>query len=277
MSVLAGQETLPSQFSLQHCGEQEDTLLEIKNLTMIYEGGVQALHDVSFTVEDGEFVALIGLSGAGKSTLLRCINRLVEPTEGQIIFNGQDITAAGPQQLRIIRRSIGMIFQQFNLVERSRVITNVLSGRLGYVNAWKSLLGVFPHQEVERAWANLERVGILEKAYSRADELSGGQQQRVGIARALMQEPRMMLSDEPVASLDPVLADSILMYLEELNQKENVTVICSLHIPALARRYGTRIIALKDGLLVFDGSPEEFDDERFETIYGVKAAGVAIS
>lgn len=252
-------------------------MLEIKNLTMIYDGGVEALRDVSFTVQEGEFVALIGLSGAGKSTLLRCINRLVEPTEGQIIFDGQDITAASPQQLRIIRRSIGMIFQQFNLVERSRVVANVLSGRLGYVNAWKSLLGIFPQEERERAMANLERVGIPDKAYSRADELSGGQQQRVGIARALMQEPKLMLSDEPVASLDPVLADSILLYLEELNKKDNVTVICSLHIPALARRYGTRIIALKDGLLVFDGTTQEFDDDRFEQIYGVKAEGVAIS
>ena len=252
-------------------------MLEIKNLTMVYEGGVEALHDVSFTVRDGEFVALIGLSGAGKSTLLRCINRLVEPTEGQIVFDGQDITAANPQQLRIIRRSIGMIFQQFNLVERSKVITNVLSGRLGYVNAAKSLLGIFPKEETERAMANLERVGIPDKAQSRADELSGGQQQRVGIARALMQEPKLMLADEPVASLDPVLSDSILMYLEELNKNEDVTVICSLHIPALARRYGTRIIALKDGLLVFDGPTEEFDDDRFERIYGVKAEGVAIA
>jgi len=252
-------------------------LLEIKNLTMIYEGGVEALRDVSFTVQDGEFVALIGLSGAGKSTLLRCINRLVEPTEGQIVFDGQDVTAANAQELRLIRRSIGMIFQQFNLVERSKVITNVLSGRLGYVSPAKSLLGLFPKEEVDRARANLERVGIPDKAESRADELSGGQQQRVGIARALMQEPKLMLADEPVASLDPVLSDSILMYLEELNKNENVSVICSLHIPALARRYRTRIIALKDGRLVFDGSTEEFNDDRFERIYGVKAKGVAIA
>ena len=252
-------------------------MLEIKNLTMIYEGGVEALRDVSFTVQDGEFVALIGLSGAGKSTLLRCINRLVEPTEGQIVFDGQDVTAANAQELRLIRRSIGMIFQQFNLVERSKVITNVLSGRLGYVSPAKSLLGLFPKEEVDRARANLERVGIPDKAESRADELSGGQQQRVGIARALMQEPKLMLADEPVASLDPVLSDSILMYLEELNKNENVSVICSLHIPALARRYGTRIIALKDGRLVFDGSTEEFNDDRFERIYGVKAKGVAIA
>ena len=252
-------------------------MLEIKNLTMIYEGGVEALRDVSFTVQDGEFVALIGLSGAGKSTLLRCINRLVEPTEGQIVFDGQDVTAANAQELRLIRRSIGMIFQQFNLVELSKVITNVLSGRLGYVSPAKSLLGLFPKEEVDRARANLERVGIPDKAESRADELSGGQQQRVGIARALMQEPKLMLADEPVASLDPVLSDSILMYLEELNKNENVSVICSLHIPALARRYGTRIIALKDGRLVFDGSTEEFNDDRFERIYGVKAKGVAIA
>jgi len=169
-------------------------VLEIKHLTKIYEGGVQALEDVSLTVDDGEFLVIIGLSGSGKSTLMRCINRLVEPTAGQIIYNGVDVTAASQEELRLIRRRIGMIFQHFNLVKRSTVLTNVLSGRLGYVNPWTSLLHRFSEEDLARAMADLRRVGIEEKAYARADELSGGQQQRVGIARALMQEPELVLA-----------------------------------------------------------------------------------
>ncbi len=245
--------------------------LIVERLTKIYPDGTQALREVSFTVEDGEFVAIIGLSGAGKSTLLRCINRLIEPTSGRVIWNGIDITAASPRELRRIRRQIGMIFQQFNLVKRVTVLTNVLAGRLGYVNPWLSLLGYFPPAEVQRAMWALERVGLADLADKRADELSGGQQQRVGIARALMQEPRLLLADEPVASLDPVLAHSILRYIEELNRKEGVTVICSLHFLDLVHRYATRVIGLKDGVKVFDGRPDEIDDRRFKEIYGQEA------
>ena len=200
-------------------------MFEIKNLTKIYDDGTVALRDVSFTVDEGEFLVIIGLSGSGKSTLLRCINRLVEPTEGQILWDGMDITAADQSQLRQVRRQIGMIFQQFNLVRRSTVLTNVLAGRLGYVNPWGSVLHRFPAEERQRAMQALERVGIADQAHKRADELSGGQQQRVGIARALMQQPHMILADEPVASLDPVLAHSILGYLEQLNQEEHITVL----------------------------------------------------
>ncbi len=248
-------------------------MLRVEHLTKIYPNGTVALRDVSFEVADGEFLVVIGLSGSGKSTLLRCINRLIEPTEGKIYWNEKDITAASPAELREIRRHIGMIFQHFNLVKRSKVITNVLAGRLGYVNPWLSLLGIWPAEERRRALAALERVGIADKAYERADALSGGQQQRVGIARALMQEPRLILADEPVASLDPVLAHSILQYLEQLN-KEGVTIICSLHFLDLVHRYATRVIALKEGVKVFEGKPEEIDRQRFKEIYGEEAQEV---
>jgi phosphonate transport system ATP-binding protein len=249
-------------------------MLKIENLTKVYPTGTVALKDVSFEVPDGEFMVVIGLSGSGKSTLLRCINRLIEPTSGRVTWDDVDITTADPTQLRRIRRQIGMVFQQFNLVKRSKVITNVLSGRLGYVNPWVSLLGLWPGSERERAMKALERVGIAEKANNRADALSGGQQQRVGIARALMQEPRLILADEPVASLDPVLAHSILQYLEALNKTDGATVICSLHFLDLVHRYATRVVALKDGIKVFEGFPKEIDRIRFKEIYGEEAEEV---
>jgi phosphonate transport system ATP-binding protein len=235
---------------------------------------VQALKNVSFTVEQGEFLAMIGLSGSGKSTMLRCINRLIEPTGGQIILDGQDVTAASQDEMRRIRRKIGMVFQHFNLVHRSSVITNVLAGRLGYVNPAWSLVNRFPKDDVEKAKKQLARVGIADKADQRADELSGGQQQRVGIARALMQDPEMILADEPVASLDPVLAHSIMQYLELFNQEDGVTVLCSLHFLDLVHRYADRVVALNEGKLVFDGPPDEIDDKRFKEIYGKDAERV---
>ncbi|MEM5776368.1 MAG: phosphonate ABC transporter ATP-binding protein, partial [Anaerolineaceae bacterium] len=236
--------------------------------------GTQALTDVSFTVPDGEFLVVIGLSGSGKSTLLRCINRLIDPTSGQILWNGQDITAARGSELRRIRRHIGMVFQQFNLVKRSSVITNVLSGRLGYVSTLPSLFGVWTREDRKLAMKALETVGIADKAEERADALSGGQQQRVGIARALMQDPTLVLADEPVASLDPVLAHSILQYLEMLNKSRGTTVICSLHFLDLVQRYATHVIALKDGIKVFEGSPQEINRARFKEIYGEEAQEV---
>ncbi|HQN04069.1 MAG TPA: phosphonate ABC transporter ATP-binding protein [Anaerolineaceae bacterium] len=249
-------------------------MLEVKNLSKIYPNGTQALYDVSFTVPDGQFLVVIGLSGSGKSTLLRCINRLIDPTEGQIIWDGIDITAAKGAELRHIRRQIGMVFQQFNLVKRSSVMTNVLSGRLGYVPTLTSVLGIWPAEEKQRALAALETVGIPDKAKERADALSGGQQQRVGIARAIMQEPKLILADEPVASLDPVLAHSILQYLEQLNQQNGMTVICSLHFLDLVQRYGSHVIALKDGKKVFEGEPNEIDRQKFKDIYGEEAQEV---
>ena len=252
-------------------------MLEIRQLGKTYEGGVEALKKVDLTVEDGEFLVVIGLSGSGKSTLMRCINRLVEPSTGEVLYNGVNVTEASQEELRAVRRKIAMIFQQFNLVRRSTVLTNVLSGRLGYVKTWPSLLHRFPESEMQRAMANLTRVGIAEKAYVRADELSGGQQQRVGIARALMQEPEVILADEPVSALDPATSHSVLRHLEEINREDGTTIICNLHFLDLARRYGTRIVALKDGRLIFDGQPSEIDRDRFKQIYGEEAQEVGVN
>ena len=252
-------------------------MLQIQNLIKVYDDGTRAVEDVTFDVEDGEFLVVLGLSGAGKSTLLRCINRLIEPTGGKIIWNGEDITAASGEGLRNIRRRIGMIFQAFNLVERSTVLTNVLCGRLGYTSTTRSLFGRFSESDLQMAERNLQRVGIEALAHKRADELSGGQRQRVGIARALMQEPDLMLADEPVASLDPVLAHSILRYLEVLNKEDGITVICSLHYMDLVRRYASRVVGLKDGRLVYDGLAEDITDERFREIYGQDAERLSVA
>jgi phosphonate transport system ATP-binding protein len=252
---------------------REKTMLRVENVTKVYPNGTKALDKVNFQVNDGDFLVVIGLSGSGKSTLLRCINRLIDPTEGKIYWDDIDITAASQTELRRIRRNIGMVFQQFNLVKRSSVLTNVLSGRLGYANTWLSLLGIWTEEDKKRAHKALERVGIADKANNRADALSGGQQQRVGIARTLMQEPKLILADEPVASLDPVLSHSILQYLEQLN-KEGITVICSLHFLDLVHRYASRVIALKDGLKVFEGTATEIDRTKFKEIYGEEAQEV---
>lgn len=249
-------------------------MLKVNNLKKIYDGGVLALENVSFEAPKGQFLAIIGLSGSGKSTLLRCINRLVEPTEGEILFHGENIVTAPDEDLRRIRRQIGMVFQHFNLVHRSTVLTNVLAGRLGYVNPAWSLFNRFPKSDIESAFEQLERVGIADKAYNRADELSGGQQQRVGIARAMMQNPEMILADEPVASLDPVLAHSIMQHLEKINKESGVTVLCSLHFLDLVHRYADRVIALNKGQLMFDGLPKDIDDAKFKEIYGKEAERV---
>jgi len=253
----------------------ERPLLKVQDLTKVYPSDTVALKDISFDVADGEFLVVIGLSGSGTSTLLRCINRLIDPTSGRLLLDGLDITAAAQAKLRRIRRQIGMVVQQFNLVRRSSVLTNVLSGRLGYANPWLSLIGLWPHSE--RAMRALERVGIADKADARADALSGGQQQRVGVARALMQEPRLLLADEPVASLDPVLAHTLLQYLEQLNMQDGITVICSLHFLALVHRCATRVIGLKDRVKVFEGLPQEIDRKRFKEVYGQEAQEVRAS
>ncbi|MFW5827251.1 MAG: phosphonate ABC transporter ATP-binding protein [Alkalispirochaeta sp.] len=252
-------------------------MLEFKNLYKTYDDGTQALKDVSFSVEPGEFLVVIGLSGSGKSTLLRCTNRLIEPTSGEIIWDDTDITTADSGVLRTVRRRIGMIFQHFNLVKRLSVMNNVLSGRLGYMDSWKSALYRFDKADRQNAMRALERVGLTEQAYKRASELSGGQQQRVGIARALMQEPQIILADEPVASLDPVLAHTILGYLERLNKEDGITVICSLHYLDLVQRYATKVIGLKDGRVVYRGTGADIrkmTDAEFKEIYGEDAERV---
>lgn len=250
-------------------------MLRIEKLTKVYRSGTRALSNVSLDIPTGQFVAVIGLSGSGKSTLLRCINRLVEPTSGRVILDEVDVTAA--RDLRPIRRRIGMVFQHFNLVDRSSVLSNVLSGRLGYTPSLPSLFHMFRPQDYTDARACLERVGLAGRELQRADTLSGGQQQRVGIARALMQKPEVILADEPVASLDPATAHSVLNHLETMNKKDGMTVLCNLHFLSLARRYADRVVALRAGEVVFDGSPEQIDDRRFREIYGEDAVQVEIA
>ncbi len=251
-------------------------LVSIRDLVKTYPNGTRALDGIDLDIQRGEFVVLIGLSGSGKSTLLRTINRLVDPTSGTVTFDGIDVTRARGGDLRRIRRRIGMIFQQFNLVKRSSVFSNVIAGRLGYRSTWRTIASRASAGDVALAFENLGRVGIPEKAFGRADALSGGQQQRVGIARALMQKPELMLADEPVASLDPATSHSVMKYLEEINKKDGITVICSLHFLSLARRYGTRVIALKGGRVAFDGKPQAIDERRFREIYGEDAVEVEI-
>ncbi len=253
-------------------------MLEFKELSKTYDDGTEALKRVSFDVQDGEFLVIIGLSGSGKSTLLRCTNRLIDPTSGRIVWNGVDIAALPPKGLRPVRRRIGMVFQHFNLVKRLSVMNNVLSGRLGYTDNWSSMTYRFSKEDRDNAMKSLERVGLTAQAFKRASELSGGQQQRVGIARALMQEPEIILADEPVASLDPVLAHTILGYLERLNREDKITVICSLHYLDLVQRYATRVIGLRDGEVVYRGTGEDIrrmTDAEFKEIYGEEAERVS--
>ncbi|KQL51191.1 phosphonate ABC transporter ATP-binding protein [Heyndrickxia shackletonii] len=243
-------------------------MIEFKNVSKVYPNGTKGLKNVNLKINKGDFVVIVGLSGAGKSTLLRSINRLHEISEGEIMIDGKSITAAKGKSLRHIRRDIGMIFQNFNLVKRSSVIRNVLSGRVAYHSTIRTLLGLFPKQDVELALNALGRVNIQEKAYSRADELSGGQQQRVSIARALAQEAKIILADEPVASLDPFTTRQVMDDLKRINQELGITTIVNLHFVDLARQYATRIIGIRAGEVVYDGPVEEATDEVFSQIYG---------
>jgi phosphonate transport system ATP-binding protein len=253
-------------------------MLKVRNLTKVYDDGTVALRNVSFHVEDGEFLAIIGLSGSGKSTLLRCINRLIDSTEGSVSWDGLELTNLKGEELRKVRRQIGMVFQQFNLVKRSSVLTNVLAGRLGYTSTLSSLaVGAFSKEDHNKAMQALDRLDITDQAHKRADELSGGQQQRVGVARALMQDPKMILADEPVASLDPVLAHSILRHIERLNQEDGITILCSLHYLDLVQRYATRVVGLRNGEIVYQGSRADIQamtDAEFREIYGQDAERV---
>ncbi|EOW9528727.1 phosphonate ABC transporter ATP-binding protein [Bacillus cytotoxicus] len=247
-------------------------MIEFRNVSKIYPNGTKGLNKINIKIHKGEFVVMVGLSGAGKSTLLRSINRLHEITEGEIIIDGQSITKAKGKELRHMRRDIGMIFQSFNLVKRSTVLKNVLAGRVGYHSTLRTILGLFPKEDVELAFRALERVNILEKAYTRADELSGGQQQRVSIARALAQEAKIILADEPVASLDPLTTKQVMDDLKQINKEFGITTIVNLHSIELAREYATRIIGLHAGKIVFDGTVEEATDETFAEIYGSSIA-----
>lgn len=243
-------------------------MIIFEKVSKVYPNGVVGLQDIDLTIEDGEFVSIIGLSGAGKSTLLRSINRLVPITEGNIQINGTSITKANKRELRMIRRQIGLISQSFNLVKRSTVQKNVLSGRLGYYSTWKSIFGLFTQEDYQRTKEALETVGLSDKLQTRSDELSGGQQQRVSIARALVQQAPIILADEPVASLDPITTQKVMEDLKKINQTMAKTVIVNLHSVPLAREFSTRVIALKAGQVVFDGTPEALTDEQLTQIYG---------
>jgi phosphonate transport system ATP-binding protein len=242
-------------------------MIRFDNVSVTYRGGLKAMQNVDLTIEDGEFIVIVGLSGAGKSTLLRALNGLV-PAEGSITIDGEEVVGASGAELRRIRSNIGMIFQTFNLVQRTTVLNNVLMGRLSYVPAWRSTLGLWPAADREEAFRALERVGIVEKAYVRASDLSGGQQQRVGIARALAQNPKVMLADEPVASLDPVTSRHVMRDLQHINRELGITTLVNLHFLDLAQEFGERLVGLRDGRVVYDGSIDAVDDETFRDIYG---------
>jgi phosphonate transport system ATP-binding protein len=252
-------------------------ILSVRNLVKTYPNGVQALKGVSFDVAPGEFLVVIGLSGSGKSTLLRCLNRLHQPTSGEILFEGRDTVLAEGQDVRNLRRHVAMIFQHFNLIPRKSVIDNVLMGSLGRTSTLCSLFNYYAKEDRALAQKYLELVGIGDKARYRADQLSGGQQQRVAIARALTQGPKMLLADEPVAALDPATCHTVMDYLRKVNRELGITIICNLHFLSLVREYATRVIALRGGELVYDGGPGEITDAWFEKIYGKGAKQVHIN
>lgn len=254
-----------------------DSILQIKNLVKTYPNGTQALKGVSFDVKKGEFLVIIGLSGSGKSTLLRCVNRLHDPTSGEILYKGHDISKISGSDILNLRKDVAMIFQHFNLIPRHSVLNNVLMGRLGHTTTMQSLLGLFSDEDRQNAMKYLSLVGISEKAQMRADNLSGGQQQRVAIARALTQNPSVLLADEPVASLDPATCHTVMDYLRKVNQELGITVIANLHFLSLVRMYATRVIALKGGEKVYEGSPSSIDEAWFEKIYGSGAKEVHIN
>ncbi|NCC90270.1 MAG: phosphonate ABC transporter ATP-binding protein [Spirochaetia bacterium] len=243
-------------------------MVEIKDLVKRYPSGQEALKSVSLTLEENTVMALIGPSGAGKSTLIRCINRLVEPTSGTILINGTNVCELGKKELRLRRRKIGMIFQEYALVDRLTVMENVLSGQLGYVGFWASTLRRFPQDVVAQAYTLLERVGLSDFVDNRADQLSGGQRQRVGIARALIQNPDLLLVDEPTASLDPKTSRQVMRLIVELVQERNLQCIINIHDVVLAKQFAQRIVGLQDGKIVFEGKSAELDVSVLNTIYG---------
>lgn len=252
-------------------------IIEVKHLEKIYPNGFHALKDIHLQVQKGEFLVIIGLSGSGKSTFLRCLNRLHDPTSGSILFLGQDVAHVQGSAIRELRKKIAIIFQNFNLIPRHSVLSNVLMGKLGRMSTIKSLLGLFSDEDKAKAMSYLDLVGIADKANIRADQLSGGQQQRVAIARALMQEPEVLLADEPVASLDPATCHVVMDYLKKVNQELGITVICNLHFLSLVRQYATRVVALKDGRVVYEGKAEDISSDWFQRIYGQDAKEVHIN
>jgi len=243
-------------------------MIKFVNVTKTYPNGVQALKGINLEISDGEFVAIIGLSGAGKSTLLRSINKIHDISSGQLFIDGIDISSIKGKELRLLRRSIGMIFQSFNLVKRSSVFTNVLSGRVAYHSTLKTLFGIYSKSDKLLALKSLETMGILEKAFTRADQLSGGQQQRVALARSLTQEPKLILADEPVASLDPITTLQVMDDFARINKDFGITIVANMHHVDLAVKYATRIIGIKDGQVVYDGPSSKVNEALLVEIYG---------
>ncbi|WP_436345956.1 phosphonate ABC transporter ATP-binding protein [Natronorubrum sp. FCH18a] len=242
-------------------------MLSVSALGKTYETGDRALDDVSFEVDGNEVVAVIGPSGAGKSTLIRCVNRLTEPTDGEIVLDGTELTSLSKRELRTARRDIGMIFQEYALVERLTVMENVLSGRLGYLSPWQGFRRNFPSEDVQYAYETLDRVGLAGHENDRADELSGGQRQRVGIARAVLQRPKILLADEPTSSLDPETSRAVMELLTEIARSDEIPIIINIHEVALAVEYADRIVGLAGGELVFDGAPDDLDEAVMDRIY----------
>jgi len=245
--------------------------LKVKDLCASYSSsGPEILKGISFDVAENDFLAIIGPSGAGKSTLIRCINRLVEPTSGQIYFHGQDVTQLSLRELRKIRRGIGMIFQEFNLIDRMSVMDNLLSGRLGFTGNMRTLFKAFKRQDIDSALKLLERVGLSDQVDKRADELSGGQRQRVGIARALMQDPKLLLLDEPTSSLDPKISREIMNLVKEMAFELKVPCLCNIHDVQLAMDSCNKIIGIQEGTKMFEGTPESLNKEKLQEIYSME-------
>lgn len=246
-------------------------ILKVSDLRARYSTkGPEILKGISFEVEDNDFFAIIGPSGAGKSTLIRCINRLVEPTSGKIVFDNREVTALRRRELRRLRRDIGMIFQEFNLINRMSVMDNVLSGRLGYTSDVRTLFRAFPRSDIEHALALLERVGLADHVDKRADELSGGQRQRVGIARALMQNPKLMLLDEPTSALDPKISREVMELIKQMAQELKVPCLCNIHDVKLAQEFCNKIIGLQDGVTMFSGATELMNEAKLGEIYAME-------
>ena len=242
-------------------------LLSVKNISKEYNNGTTALKNVSFEVEKGEFISIIGPSGSGKSTLLRSINKMIDISQGSILFENRNIEKLKKKEIELVRREIGMIFQNYNLVERLTVIENVLHGRLGYKSIFAGILGIYSEEEKKEAFTFLEKVNMTKYAYQKCNELSGGQKQRVGIARAIMQNPKLLLCDEPIASLDPKTSENIMDYLKKIVTELKITCIVNLHQVDIAKKYSNRIIALNKGEKIFDDKPKYLTNDTIEFIY----------
>ena len=247
-------------------------MIKFDNVNKVYSNGLHALKNVSLDIRQGEFVAIIGLSGAGKSTLLRTINRMHDISEGSLTVNGQEVNDLAGKDLRKFRRKVGMVFQSFNLVTRTTVINNVLTSRVPDMPLWKSIIGLYSKEDKVIALEALDKVGILDKAYVRADQLSGGQQQRVALARTLAQKPEIILADEPVAALDPITAKQVMDDFKKINKELNMSVLINIHHVDLALKYADRVIGIKAGEIVYDGPSTEVDSEVLKQIYGRELA-----